>query len=163
MHELLRTVPDLDAVFVASDLMAVAALRVLREAGRAAPDDVAVVGYDDIPLALHTDPPLTTLHQPAERMGSGDGAAARRPDLRKPQRPLRGQRSGDGHAHARHPPGYAGHRLSHADTPRGAKTSAARLSSLSLASPRGRESGSRPQNVTECVGSVRSSSQNAGV
>ncbi|MBB4934523.1 DNA-binding LacI/PurR family transcriptional regulator [Lipingzhangella halophila] len=69
MRELLHTAPDLDAVFVASDVMAVAALRVLRESGRTVPGDVALVGYDDITLALHADPPLTTVHQPAERMG----------------------------------------------------------------------------------------------
>ncbi|WP_046470579.1 LacI family DNA-binding transcriptional regulator [Allosalinactinospora lopnorensis] len=69
MRELLRTAPELDGVFIASDLMAMAALRVLREAGRAVPEDVAVVGYDDISIALHADPPLTTVHQPAERMG----------------------------------------------------------------------------------------------
>ncbi|WP_017619678.1 substrate-binding domain-containing protein, partial [Nocardiopsis gilva] len=69
MRELLRTAPDLDGVFVASDLMAMAALRVLRDAGRTVPGDVAVVGYDDIPFALHADPPLTTVHQPAEQMG----------------------------------------------------------------------------------------------
>ncbi|RNL82174.1 LacI family DNA-binding transcriptional regulator [Halostreptopolyspora alba] len=69
MRELLRTAPELDAVFAASDVMALAALRVLREAGRAVPGDVALVGFDDIASALHADPPLTTVHQPAERMG----------------------------------------------------------------------------------------------
>ncbi|MGH8794532.1 MAG: LacI family DNA-binding transcriptional regulator [Stackebrandtia sp.] len=66
---LLERTPDLDAVFCASDPMAFGALRALREHGRRVPDDVAVVGFDDSPLAEHTDPPLTTVHQPVESMG----------------------------------------------------------------------------------------------
>jgi DNA-binding LacI/PurR family transcriptional regulator len=69
MRELLDRAPDIDAVFAASDPMAVGALTVLRERGRRVPDDVAVVGFDDSSVAQHTDPPLTTVHQPAERMG----------------------------------------------------------------------------------------------
>jgi len=64
MAELLERAPDLDAVFVANDLMAIGALRVLRAAGRRVPDDVAVVGFDDIELAQHTEPSLTTVRQP---------------------------------------------------------------------------------------------------
>ncbi|MEV6174101.1 LacI family DNA-binding transcriptional regulator [Streptomyces sp. NPDC051954] len=62
--------PDLDAVFVASDAMAAGALRVLRERGRAVPDDVAVVGFNDILTAQHTQPTLTTIHQPIVALGS---------------------------------------------------------------------------------------------
>lgn len=69
MTELLERRPDIDGVFAASDLMAIGALRVLRLSNRAVPDDVAVVGFDDSPLARLTDPPLTTVHQPAEQMG----------------------------------------------------------------------------------------------
>lgn len=62
--------PDLDAVFAASDLMASGALRVLCERGRRVPDDVAVVGFDDLaPIAESTDPPLTTIRQDIEGMG----------------------------------------------------------------------------------------------
>jgi len=61
--------PDLDAVFTASDAMAIGAMRVLRERGRRVPADVAVVGFEDSPSAAHTDPPLTTVHQPVEAMG----------------------------------------------------------------------------------------------
>ena len=68
MAELLERAPDLDAVFCASDLMAVGALRVLREAGRRVPEDVAVVGFDDAPVAQTSDPPLTTVAQPLEEM-----------------------------------------------------------------------------------------------
>ncbi len=69
MTELLETAPNLDAVFVASDLMAHGALRTLRQAGRRVPDDVAVVGFDDFELAQYTDPPLTTVRQPVLELG----------------------------------------------------------------------------------------------
>ena len=69
MRQLLADDPQLDAVFVASDLMAHGALRTLREAGRRVPDDVAVVGFDDIQLARYCDPPLTTVRQPIEEIG----------------------------------------------------------------------------------------------
>jgi DNA-binding LacI/PurR family transcriptional regulator len=64
MDELLAAAPNLDGVFVANDLMAIGALRSLRAAGRRVPEDVSVVGYDDIEMAKHTEPPLTTIHQP---------------------------------------------------------------------------------------------------
>ena len=68
MRALLAREPALDAVFAASDLMAVGALRALREAGREVPGDVAVVGFDDAPVAGHTVPPLTTIRQPLDDM-----------------------------------------------------------------------------------------------
>jgi DNA-binding LacI/PurR family transcriptional regulator len=68
MTALLERTPDLDGVFVASDPMAIGALRALRAAGRRVPDDVAVVGFDDIPEAATTEPPLTTVRQPYEDM-----------------------------------------------------------------------------------------------
>jgi DNA-binding LacI/PurR family transcriptional regulator len=69
MLTLLDRHPDLDAVFCASDLMAVGAMRTLREHGRRVPTDVAVVGFEDSVLARQTDPTLTTVHQPVEAMG----------------------------------------------------------------------------------------------
>jgi DNA-binding LacI/PurR family transcriptional regulator len=69
MRELLDRDPELDAVFTASDLMAVGAMRVLKERGLRIPEDVAVVGFDDSATARHTDPPLTSVHQPLEAMG----------------------------------------------------------------------------------------------
>ncbi|WFE37041.1 LacI family DNA-binding transcriptional regulator [Micromonospora sp. WMMD998] len=69
MRELLAADPELDAVFAASDLMAHAALRTLREAGRRVPDDVAVIGFDDIETAAYTEPPLTTVRQPIVELG----------------------------------------------------------------------------------------------
>jgi DNA-binding LacI/PurR family transcriptional regulator len=69
MRRLLAEHPDLDGVFAASDLMAHAALRTLREAGRRVPEDVAVVGFDDIETAAYTEPPLTTVRQPIVELG----------------------------------------------------------------------------------------------
>ncbi|GAB2988054.1 substrate-binding domain-containing protein [Amycolatopsis acidiphila] len=64
MARLLTREPDLDAVFVANDLMAAGALRALQDAGRSVPGDVAVIGFDDHPaLAAAMNPPLTTVHQ----------------------------------------------------------------------------------------------------
>ena len=69
MRQLLADEPDLDAVFVASDLMAHGALIALREAGRRVPEDVAVVGFDDIAMASYSEPPLTTVRQPIPEIG----------------------------------------------------------------------------------------------
>jgi DNA-binding LacI/PurR family transcriptional regulator len=63
MRTLLGENGDLDGAFVCSDLMAIAAIDELRANGRRVPDDVGVVGYDDISIASHTDPPLTTIRQ----------------------------------------------------------------------------------------------------
>lgn len=65
---LLAADPRLDAVFGASDLMARGALRALRDAGRRVPDDVAVVGFDDLGVAERTDPPLSSVRQPIEQV-----------------------------------------------------------------------------------------------
>ncbi|MDX8051829.1 LacI family DNA-binding transcriptional regulator [Lentzea sp. BCCO 10_0798] len=69
MEELLRRAPDLDAVFVAADIMALGALRVLQARGYRIPDDVAVVGFDDSVLASTAVPPLTTVRQDVEGFG----------------------------------------------------------------------------------------------
>ncbi len=68
MQRLLDKGPD--AVFVASDSMAMGALRALREAGKRVPEEVAVVGFDDMPQAATADPPLTTIRQPIQRAGA---------------------------------------------------------------------------------------------
>jgi DNA-binding LacI/PurR family transcriptional regulator len=70
MERLLARSPDLDGVFIASDLMAHGGLSVLRKHGRRVPDDVAVVGFDDSSAALACDPPLTTIRQPVEEMAA---------------------------------------------------------------------------------------------
>ncbi|WAZ26382.1 LacI family transcriptional regulator [Streptomyces cinnabarinus] len=70
MAELLERRPDVDGVFASNDLMALGALRTLRERGVRVPDDVAVVGFDDMPSVVElTDPALTTVHQDIEGMG----------------------------------------------------------------------------------------------
>lgn len=69
MRTLLRRAEELDAVFVASDLMACGALRVLAEHGRRVPDDVAVIGFEDSTVARHTHPRLTSVRQPTVAMG----------------------------------------------------------------------------------------------
>lgn len=66
MTSLLTREPELDAVFVAADIMALGALQVLHAQGRRVPDDVAVVGFDDSVPAV---PPLTTVRQDVERFG----------------------------------------------------------------------------------------------
>jgi LacI family transcriptional regulator len=67
MQRLLVHQPD--AVFVASDTMAVGALRAAREANLSVPRDIALVGFDDLPPATIVNPPLTTVRQPILRMG----------------------------------------------------------------------------------------------
>lgn len=62
--------PDIDAIFVASDLMAIGALRALHRTGRKVPDDVAVIGFDNSPIARNAEPGLTTVNQPVEAMGA---------------------------------------------------------------------------------------------
>jgi DNA-binding LacI/PurR family transcriptional regulator len=69
MARLLDRHPDLDAVFAESDNMAAGAIRALRAAGRSVPHDVAVVGFDDLPIARSTEPALTTIHQPVQALG----------------------------------------------------------------------------------------------
>ncbi|MEU6950637.1 LacI family DNA-binding transcriptional regulator [Streptomyces sp. NPDC046332] len=69
MRELLDREPGLDAVFAASDVMGAGARGVLKESGRRVPEDVALVGVDDSPVARHMDPPLTSVRQPIEEMG----------------------------------------------------------------------------------------------
>ncbi len=59
-----------DAVFVASDTMALGALRALREAGLRVPGDMALVSHDDLPPAVQADPPLTTVRQTVSRTGA---------------------------------------------------------------------------------------------
>ena len=61
--------PDVTAVFVANDQMALGVLRSLSEAGRRVPQDISVVGFDDIPEAAYFTPPLTTVRQDFNEMG----------------------------------------------------------------------------------------------
>jgi DNA-binding LacI/PurR family transcriptional regulator len=70
MERLLAQAPDLDAVFVASDLMAAGALNALRRAGRSVPDGVALGGFDDSSIATTVQPALTTIRQPLARISA---------------------------------------------------------------------------------------------
>jgi len=67
MEQLLPSRPE--AVFAASDQMAIGAMRFVRESGLRVPDDVAFVGFDDLPQASLAEPPLTTVHQPITQFG----------------------------------------------------------------------------------------------
>lgn len=70
MRELLEADPTIDAVFVANDRMAAGAIDALQAAGRRVPEDVAVGGFDDSSIAVGTDPALTTMRQPFERISA---------------------------------------------------------------------------------------------
>ncbi len=59
-----------DGVVACSDLLGITVIQVLRERGHRVPDEVAVVGYDDMPVALYCDPPLTSVHQPVQEAGA---------------------------------------------------------------------------------------------
>jgi LacI family transcriptional regulator len=58
-----------DAIFAASDVMAVGAMQAIHDAGLRIPEDIAVIGFDDLPLAAQQNPPLTTIRQPIKEMG----------------------------------------------------------------------------------------------
>lgn len=69
MRELLDREPAIDGVFAASDAIAAGALEALREAGLSVPADIGIVGFDDSSWATRTQPPLSTVHQPARAIG----------------------------------------------------------------------------------------------
>jgi LacI family transcriptional regulator len=73
MKLLLHVIPRPTAVFVASDVVAIGAILAIKEAGLRIPEDMAVVGFDDIPLAEFYDPPLTTIQLPAFGLGWAGG------------------------------------------------------------------------------------------
>jgi len=106
--ELLENTPSLTAVFVLNDLMALGALEAVRSLGRRVPEDVSVVGFDDIPFAALANPPLTTVGQPIRQLGeqaadllltviehgSGAGAEVPPPSVLLPNRLIQRQSSG---------------------------------------------------------------------
>jgi LacI family transcriptional regulator len=73
MRDLLGQTPPPTAVFSASDVVALGALSVIHAARLHVPGDIALVGFDDIPLAEYIDPPLTTIRLPAYGLGWGAG------------------------------------------------------------------------------------------
>jgi DNA-binding LacI/PurR family transcriptional regulator len=66
---MLARIPEVSAVFVANDAMAVGVLRAFHESSRDVPDDVSLVGFDDIPEGAYFNPPLTTVHQDYGEVG----------------------------------------------------------------------------------------------
>lgn len=69
VQQMLLDGPDFDAIFAGDDDAAIGAIRALRAAGRLVPDDVAVVGFDDVPFARYLSPTLTTVRAPIEEVG----------------------------------------------------------------------------------------------
>lgn len=69
MRALLKQRSRPTAVFAANDSMAIGALSALREAGVQVPEEIAVAGFDDIPIARHINPPLTSVHVPIAELG----------------------------------------------------------------------------------------------
>lgn len=69
MHKLLDQDPEMDAVFANSDFIAIGAMNAVRERGKRVPEDISVVGYDDISLAQYSNPPLTTVRQNINESG----------------------------------------------------------------------------------------------
>jgi DNA-binding LacI/PurR family transcriptional regulator len=69
MKDLLGLKPRPTALFAGNDTIALGALAAIREAGLRVPEDLAVVGYDDIPTAAYLDPPLTTIRSQAQEQG----------------------------------------------------------------------------------------------
>ncbi len=70
MERLMAQAPGITALFACNDLMAMGALTVLRGRGLRVPDDMSMIGFDDIPYAVTTWPPLTTIAQPVEKIGT---------------------------------------------------------------------------------------------
>jgi LacI family transcriptional regulator len=68
--KLLLSRTEFDGIFVASDLMSFGAIQAIKEAGLRVPEDIALVSFDDIPVAIRHNPPLTTVRQPIHQMGA---------------------------------------------------------------------------------------------
>jgi LacI family transcriptional regulator len=92
-RELLSRADRPTAVFAANDLSAIATIEVARDLGLSVPEDLSVIGFDDIPESAQTDPPLTTVHQPIQQMGAAaiemltallDGTTVDEPHVRLP-------------------------------------------------------------------------------
>ncbi|WP_239617818.1 LacI family DNA-binding transcriptional regulator [Cohnella mopanensis] len=69
MYQILIRNPDVTAVFCASDLMALGAMRTLERMGRKVPDDVSIIGFDDISISAYCSPKLTTIRQDKYELG----------------------------------------------------------------------------------------------
>jgi DNA-binding LacI/PurR family transcriptional regulator len=73
MQKLLEVSPRLTAVLVASDVVSLGAIRAIKQAGLRIHQDIAVVGFDNIPMADYFDPPLTTVRIPSYGLGWASG------------------------------------------------------------------------------------------
>jgi LacI family transcriptional regulator len=69
MASLLDAGPDITALFCGSDVLAIGAMHECRQRGIAVPDDLSIIGFDNLEIAGYVDPPLTTLNVPAYEMG----------------------------------------------------------------------------------------------
>ncbi len=69
MSKLLSDNPGISAAFLTNDIMAMGAIKAIKEHGKRTPRDVSIVGFDDIPMAMYNNPPLTTVRQPAFEKG----------------------------------------------------------------------------------------------
>lgn len=78
MGAILSTPNKPTAIFCGSDLIALGAMSALKEAGVGIPEDISVIGIDDISLAFLARPPLTTIRVPRERIGATDFEALER-------------------------------------------------------------------------------------
>ena len=85
-RDLLRQAPDITAIFALNDTMALGALSRLRDLGVCVPEDLSVVGFDDIPTVRDVTPALTTVHLPMEEMGAHAMALALRSPAKQPRR-----------------------------------------------------------------------------
>ncbi len=68
-RKLLAAHPEITAIFTANDAMAFGVIRAVQENGRKIPEDISLVGFDNVDLAVIVQPPLTTIHQPKYEMG----------------------------------------------------------------------------------------------
>ena len=73
--DLLKKFPEITALFCASDLMAIGAIRGIMDMGKRVPDDISIIGFDDIPLAPYFSNGITTIRQSPQQMGQEGGQA----------------------------------------------------------------------------------------
>jgi DNA-binding LacI/PurR family transcriptional regulator len=73
MSEILNLPNRPTAVFVASDVVAIGAIQMIKQFGLQIPKDISIIGFDDIPIAQYLDPPLSTIHLPAYGLGWAAG------------------------------------------------------------------------------------------
>jgi DNA-binding LacI/PurR family transcriptional regulator len=69
MQELLRRNVPIDGLFAANDVVALGAIQAIQEAGLRVPEDISVIGFDDLPMAKNSEPSLTTINQPIAQKG----------------------------------------------------------------------------------------------